>query len=299
MKTSKSVFVGALLLLAAFAMAQETKPGFNVTHPKVPKATETDTYGINNGGTIAGDYVDAAGIQHGMTLKGTKFVTFDHPGCSTAVGSATAGYGINTAGLVAGWCASSRTGNDIAFVWNPATKKFVDLKIPGAVSAQATGINDKGWIAGLYFDAKGKEHGFYYDGKVYHALNVAGAAATAAWDVNNSGMVTVYTLLSTGASQDSYLYNSTTKKYTKIDVPGAASTTVHAINSKGDIDYTIFDSANNRHGVLFHAGVFYTFDDPQGTNATRADGLNDSLVLVGRSSPTSGGNVGFQAVWHP
>jgi len=232
-----------------------------------------------------------------MTLKGTKVVTFDHPGCSTAAGFATAGFGINTAGMVAGWCQSSTTGNDIAFIW--FNNKFTDLKIPGAVSAQATGINDKGQIAGLYFDAKGKEHGFFYDGKAYHPLNISGAAATAAWDVNNSGMVTVYTLLSTGASQDSYLYNSTTKKFTKINVPGAASTTVHAINSKGDICYTIFDSAANRHGVLFHSNVFYTFDDPLGKNATRADGLNDTLVLVGRSSPTTGGNVGFQAAWHP
>ena len=120
MKTSKSAFVGALLLLAAFAMAQETKPGFNVTHPKVPKATETDTYGINNGGTIAGDYVDAAGIQHGMTLKGTKFVTFDHPGCSTAVGSATAGYGLNDWLVLVGR-SSPTTGGNVGFqaVWHP------------------------------------------------------------------------------------------------------------------------------------------------------------------------------------
>ena len=303
MKISKSALVtSALLLLAASVVAQESKPGFTVTHPKAPKATETDTYGINNSGVIAGDYVDAAGLQHGMTLKGATLVTFDHPGCSTAPGTGTAGYGINTAGLVAGWCASSTTLNDIGFVWSPATKKFVDLKVPGAVSTQATGINDKGQIAGLYFDAKGAEHGFFYDGKKYTQLDVAGAVATAAWDVNNSGMVTVYTLVApAGASMDSYLYNSTTKKYVKIDVPGATTTTVHAINSKGDMDYTVFDASNNRHGVLYVAmtKMFYTFDDPAGKNATRADGLNDTLVLVGRSSPAAGNSVGFQAVFHP
>ena len=298
MKNSKAISLCALLLLAAFVVAQESKPGFNVTHPKAKGATETDTYGINNGGTIAGDYVTSAGVQHGMTLKGTTLVTFDHPGCVTAPPTATAGYGINTAGVVAGWCASSTTGNDIAFVWSPTTKKFVDLKVPGAVSTQATGINDKGWIAGLYFDSAATQHGFYYDGKAYHKLDVAGATVTAAWDVNNSGIVTVNA--TTAGVQDAYLYNTATKKYTKIDVPGATTSVAHAINSKGDIDYTIFDSAGNRHGVLFHAKVFYTFDDPLGKNNTRADGLNDTLVLVGRSSTsTTGPSIGFQAVWHP
>ena len=35
-------------------------------------AQETDTYGINDKQAIAGDYVDAAGIQHGLILGGTN-----------------------------------------------------------------------------------------------------------------------------------------------------------------------------------------------------------------------------------
>jgi hypothetical protein len=106
----------------------------------------------------------------------------------------------------------------------------------------------------------------------------------------------VFTLTSSGAGLDGYVYAN--KKFTIMDVPGASESVIHGINNSGDLDYTIFDSSSNRHGVLYQAatGVFTQFDDPKGANTTRADGINDSDEMVGRYSPASGtpANAGFK-----
>jgi len=51
--------------------------------------------------------------------------------------------------------------------------------------------------------------------------------------------------------------------------------------------------------VLFHAGQYYSFDDPNGVGSTRGVGLNDNLVMVGRYGSGAYGGVGFAAVTHP
>jgi hypothetical protein len=280
----------ALTLMTASALA-ESAITITFTDAKAPNATETDAYAVNNTGVVAGDYIDKAGVQHGMILAGSKLTKFDGPSGSTLI----AAYGINTAGAVVGWYVSS-TGVTTGFMW--AKSKFAPVAFPGAAGTEANGINDKGWIVGSYFDKAGAQHGFYWDTKKYHAINVKGAAATMAWAINNSNVITVDTLTGpNGGAVDAYLL--TGAKLTKIDVPGATLSVIHGINTAGDLDYTIFDSSNNRHGVLYQVKtkVYTQYDDPKGVNSTRADGINDKDEMVGRYTPASGtpANVGFIA----
>jgi probable HAF family extracellular repeat protein len=289
MNTRKTVvcfFALTLVMTAASAMAQQALT-ITFANVKAPGATQTDSYAVNNAGTIAGDYIDSKAVQHGMILTKSKVLTkFDGPAGSTLI----AAYGINTANAVVGWYNSS-TGVNTAFMF--AKGKFAPVAPPGAASTQANGINDKGFIVGSFTDSKGVRHGFYWDTKKYHTVNAPKAVSTTVWSINNGGLMAVFTLTAAGVAQDAYTYNGT--KFTKVDVPGAAGSVIHAINNKGDIVYTIFDSANNRHGVLFHAGKYTQFDDPKGVNSTRADGLNDTLLMVGRYSPTATTNAGFSA----
>jgi probable HAF family extracellular repeat protein len=268
-----------LVATAAFADDQLTIKCSDVK-VAVAGALETDSYAVNNKMAIAGDYVDSAGVQHGMILKGKTLTKFDGPSGSTSI----AAYGINTAGVVVGWYLDT-TGTPRAFSY--AKGKFTTVAFPGAVNTEANGINDSGWIDGSYADTAGVTHGFYWDTKKYHSIDVAGAALTTAWSINNNKLMTVFAINSSG-TYDGYLYDGT--KFTLMDVPGATSSVIHGINNKQDLNYTIFDSSGNRHGVLFQksTGVFTQFDDPKGTNTTRADGINDTDVMVGRYSPASG-----------
>jgi probable HAF family extracellular repeat protein len=268
--------------LAAISVAQDG-PSLTIkcsdVKVKIKSALETDSYAVNNAGVIAGDYVDSAGVQHGMLLAGTKLTAFDGPSGSQSI----AAYGVNSSNAAAGWYVDSN-GINQGFVF--ASGQLTPVFFPKSTGTQANGINDNGWVVGSYVDTNGVTHGFYWDTKKYKKLDVKGAASTTVWSINNANLMGVFT------------YDPKTKKFTNVDVPGAAGTVTHGVNNQGDINFTIFDSSSNRHGVLYQAatGVFTQFDDPKGANTTRADGINDTDVMVGRYSPASGtpANAGFK-----
>lgn len=290
---NKRLFLPILLgslLLAANVAAQTANVTIKCKDAKVKGASETDSYAVNNAGVIAGDYLDSTGNQHGMILDGKKLTTFEAP----AGGNTIAAYGINSSNIVAGWYVDSN-GIDQGFTYANGT--MTPIFFPKSSGTQANGINDNGWVVGDYFDASGVTHGFYFDGKKYHKVNVKGAESTTVWAINNANVMTAYTTdTSTGLPLDAYTTNG--KKFTNVDPPGFTNNAIHGINNNGDLDYTVFDASQNRHGMLYQAatGVFTQFDDPKGANTTRADGINDTDVMVGRYSPASGTppNAGFK-----
>jgi hypothetical protein len=105
---------------------------------------------------------------------------------------------------------------------------------------------------------------------------------TLARGINNAGMVTVQWRDSAGYFQAS-LYNG--KKYTTINVPGAAVNQVQGINTAGDIVYFISDPYGVGHGAVKMGNDYYIFDYPKGSN-TGAGGINDSKLIVGSYIPT-------------
>jgi len=284
---------GVLLVLTFVAVGIAAAPPltFKFSDPQATKtALETDTYAVNNAGAIAGDYVDSAAVQHGMILAGKKLTSYDYSKCT---GGGIAAFGINKAGDSAGWCIGS-AGVPIGFT-RSAAGKFAAANFPKATGGtEPTGINDKGDLAGLYFDSAGLQHGFYKVGKKFTKFDVKGAATTAAWSINNKGEVTIEAADTSGIFT-AYVYTISTKKLKKVNVKGATNSIIHTNNNKGDIVYTYDTSDGVRHGGLLHAGKFYAVDRP-GATSTRNDGINDTLVMVGRYSPSDGSNHGFKAV---
>ena len=260
-----------------------------------PGATATDTFGINDRGVIAGDYV-SSGIQHGMLLFGSQVVTADRADCATTPSATSiAFYGVNSTGTAAGWCMNT-SGVEIGFLYNVGTKTFTDISIPGASLTNANGINDNGAVVGTYVDSSGVQHGYLLTGGKVTNLDPPGVISLAtAWGINNSGVITVFGLNSS-SSYLSFITADNGKTYTPFHSPaeGATGTAIHQINNNRDIVATYFDISGNRHGVLFHGGHFYSFDDPNGIGNTRGDGLNDTLFIVGRYGTTTNG-VGFEA----
>ena len=282
------LLVGSLLV--ASAVAQIPQVTFKCSDVKAKGATETDAYSVNNAGVIAGDYIDKSGAQHGMLLAGKTLTTFDGPAGSSTI----AAYGINNSNVAVGWYVD---GNGVIQGFQYSNGTMTSVFFPKSTGTEPNGINDNGWIVGQYFDASGNSHGFYWDTKKYHKLDIKGASYTVAWAINNSNVITEYDVdTSTGLPIDGFTVKG--KKFTKVNPPDSAGTAIHGINSNGDLNFTIFDASQNRHGVLYQAATatFTTFDDKKGTNTTRADGLNDSDVQVGRYSPASGtpANAGFK-----
>jgi len=100
---TKSI-LGVLAVLMFVAVGIAAAPPLTFTFSDVhanKTAMETDAYAVNTAGVIAGDFVDAKGVQHAMILAGKKLTSVDHKDCTTSGGfeaGAIAFYGINSAG---------------------------------------------------------------------------------------------------------------------------------------------------------------------------------------------------------
>jgi len=268
---SRKTVIGVFLLVLCVSVGIAAAPTLTFKFRDViaiTTAQETDTYGINNTNAIAGDYVDSAGVQHGMILGGTNaFHSADRADCvSTPSSTSISFYGINSAGVAAGWCTNT-SGVEIGYTYAKGT--FTDIKIAGATLTNVNGINDTGAVVGTYIDSAGTQHGFLLVGGSLTTLDPPGVTGVAtAWGINNAGVVTVFGTNSSGT----YLSFTTADKgttYTAFHAPGEGSlgTAIHEINNNGDIVGTYYDSSSNRHGWLYHAGNYYSFDDPNGVAA--------------------------------
>ena len=79
--------------------------------------------------------------------------------------------------------------------------------------------------------------------------------------------------------------------FTTENFPGAASTTVTAINGSGDTAGFYTDTGGNTHGFTKISGTFTTVDAP-GTVFNQALGINNAQTTVGYSSTAVGGMTG-------
>ena len=68
---------------------------------------------------------------------------------------------------------------------------FTSIDITGAVSTQASGINDAGQIVGNYYDGT-TLHGFIYDGTTFTTIDAPGAFLTSIFRINNAGTIVGY-----------------------------------------------------------------------------------------------------------
>ena len=102
--------------------------------------------------------------------------------------------------------------------------------------------------------------------------------------------------------QSSFIEANPQVTYTEVDVPGAFTTVVTAINTGGDmVGYYNTLDAGPLHAFLLKNGVF-TFLDYPGADVTVASGINDSDVVVGYAElgtsqiPYSYGNGTFTPI---
>jgi len=309
------VVVGFLALtiggLAASSQAQpqkfqnpQTKVAFKFTTVSVPGAIETDAFAINNKNEIAGDYINAAGQQFAVLLKGTKVTSETCP-----TGGPNAFYGLNSAGVAVAGCADNGGARGAGLRDGPQTClpycNYLLVKLTwdpfGPVCecpyALPYEINMARIVVGTLTMPGEQPEAWSYDtsNNSLEILSLPGGVAEEpvpnpwypAWylDINDANTIVVNAIDSASGLEHAYLYSE--GAYTQIDVPGALGAVqsfAHGINNNGDIVYAFLDANDNSHGALYLAssGTFVQFDVPGDQGATYPYGINDEVV--GKSS---------------
>jgi hypothetical protein len=143
----------------------------------------TRAFGVNNAGTIVGDYLNVAdNAFHGYLLSGGSFTTFDHGGpFSTTL------TGINDKGDLVGVFGSNAQPNQ-SFVDIGGT--ITDFTPSGAANSFALAINNSDQTVGVFTDSSGASHGFFRDSNGgISQIDVPGSTFTTAGGINDAGVI--------------------------------------------------------------------------------------------------------------
>ena len=121
-----------------------------------PSAATTGANGINNTGQIVGDFLDSNFNGHGFVLENEVFQALDDPSATNG----TAAFGVNDLGQIVG---DYLTADFIApihgFLLDAGVFTTIDVPFPDSFDTVIRGIDSRGDLAGLFFDAQGT-HGF-------------------------------------------------------------------------------------------------------------------------------------------
>lgn len=182
--------VGDILDDNGFTQGFLLKDGI-VTILSFPGATDTYAWGINESGTVVGNwdtgYFDNDGnfiltAYHGFIYKDGVMTQFDLPG---AVDTVLAG--INARGDLVGAYDTGITEPGHGFIYSKG--KAVVFDVPNALQTQINAINANGQIVGVYIDQANVEHGFVSNGAQITTIDFPGATLTSVWDINAAGQI--------------------------------------------------------------------------------------------------------------
>src|SRR6185436_10537298 len=203
----------------------------------------TEGRGINNSGTVAGDYVISDGTVHSFFLSGGIFTEYDVPGAVQ-----TNLLSINDTGEFTG---GSDPGSGIfeAFVGRDGT--LTTFSVPVALLTLAYEINNnKKLVVGYFIDAGGILHGYYRDanGALHFPIDPSGSVTTVLFGLNDRNWVVGRYADSGGATHG--LFFIPPNQFATFDYPGSTFTSLNGINDKGVICGRYVDASGIAHGFL-------------------------------------------------
>jgi probable HAF family extracellular repeat protein len=243
----------------------------------------TSAYGINNGGTIVGNFVTA-----NWEIDGFVFNKGDYTHVAVAGGPGGALNDVNDLGQAVGSFADVNTGVGHSFVRSKSGEITVlPDAAPGAFLTEATGINNAGVIVGFFVDGDGQAHGFVLrDGK-YATYDYPGATRTLFTRINDRGQIVGIWAAADGRRHGFLLQEGALRS---IDVPGAIHTRCTGLNNWGEIVGWYVDADLIAHGFLLRGDKFTDIDFPGATDSA-ALGINDRGVIVGTYDESSRGMI--------
>ena len=105
-----------------------------------PPGSQSTTGGyVNDSNDVAGEYVDAAGAQHGFVYSAGQYTTFDMPVSATGI-TVT---GFNNKGRVVGSYTSTADGTEHGFIYNGSTVTSIGSFVTdGLISVEVNKSSD-------------------------------------------------------------------------------------------------------------------------------------------------------------
>jgi probable HAF family extracellular repeat protein len=170
---------------------------------------------------------------------------------------------------------------------------FTTISFCDSCSTLPIGINDKGLVSGLYFDADGNLHGFLVRNDNYRSFDVPGALFTEAGRSNERGQIAGDYLAADGIDRP-FVRNLNGSFSLRNGAPGASVTYGNDINNRGDVLGWFTLDPNGQTGfqgyVLRGNTFILTFSYPEAdvTN-TYAIGFNQAGTIVGSFTTTTAG----------
>lgn len=215
----------------------------NIQNWNFPKSAQTQVIGINNMGDTVGFYVDSKGTTHGFfqNHKTNKWMSVDVP--STTFNQLL---GVNDHQTAAGYYQYGK--NNIFQPYTHAANGAFTL-IP-IHNAQATDINNAGWVTGFQVVGASGARGFLIRGAHTQYLKYPGSSFTQALGVNNKGLV-VGTYNDSKGNARGFTYTVSTGMYHEVNVPASSSTVVNGVNDGGSI-VGFYTSGKNTIGFEGH-----------------------------------------------
>ena len=204
----------------------------------------TQGRGINNSGTVCGDYAISDGTLHSFLLSGSTFTEYDVPGTVQ-----TNLLGINDLGYLTGGFDPDGSGIFQAFIDRHGT--ITSYSVPGALSTFAYEINNsKKLITGYYIDGSGTLHGQYRDkgGALHFPIDPSGSVGTVLFGVNDRSWVVGRYADSSGTTHG--LFFVPPNQFFTFDYPGSAFTSLNGINDQGLICGRYVDPSGVNHGFI-------------------------------------------------
>jgi len=203
----------------------------------------TEGRGINNLGTVCGDYAISDGNNHGFFLSGGTFTEYDVPGAPTTVV-----LGINDSGDFSG---GFDPGSGIlqGFVSVGGTR--TSFSVPGALLTLAYQLNNSNQlVVGYYIDSSGILHGYYRDanGALHFPIDPPGSVETILFGDNIRNWVVGRYADSSGVNHG--LFFVPPNKFFTFDYPGSTFTSLNGINDQGFICGRYGDASGIAHGFI-------------------------------------------------
>jgi hypothetical protein len=201
----------------------------------------TEGRGINNSGTVNGDYVGSDGNLHGFVLSGGTFTDFNIPGALQ-----TTLLSINDPGDFTG---DFDDGSGIFQAWFSKGGTITSWSVPGALSTFAYERSPR-LVVGYYIDSSGILHGYYRDanGALHFPIDPSGSTATILFGLNNRNWVVGRYSDSAGATHG--LFFVPPNNFFTFDFPGSTFTSLNGISSQGNIVGRYVDASGIAHGFL-------------------------------------------------